>query len=429
MKEFIGLAERGFIVFGLLYFTAALNFLGGDMQPPVDSILTAAAAPNESSPLLLAIQSGVLAVTLFLTCKRWQSVVYVAMKRKLLWAFMGLIMASVLWSAVPNFTLRRSLVLLGATFFGLYLSARYSLKEQMRLLAWALGIAALLSVFFTLAFPSFAIETGEHEGAWRGIYAQKNVLARMMLLSAMNFLLLALDSRSYRYLVWAGFGLSVILLLLSTSKTALVVLLILLTLLPLFRALRWNYSVAVPLYITLLLLGGSVALWLVANTEAVISALGRDVTLTGRTGLWAFVLDKIWKHPWLGYGFKAFWRGMEGESADIWYDSYFMAPSGHNGYLDLALELGLVGLLFFMLSYLKGYLRAVTWLRLNKTTEGLWPIIYLTFLLLCNITESLFLEPNYIFWVLYTAIITTILVQRIQIVESKLFDIDQELTS
>ena len=78
-----------------------------------------------------------------------------------------------------------------------------------------------------------------------------------------------------------------------------------------------------------------------------------------------------------------------------------------------------------MLSYLKAYLRAVTWLRLNKTTEGLWPILYLTFMSLCNFTESLFLEPNYIFWVLYTAIITTILVQRIQIVESKLLDIDQ----
>lgn len=426
MKDFLHLAERGFIVFALLYFTSALSIFGEGLQPAVDPSLTraAAAAPTQSSPLLLAIQSGVLVVTLFLTYKQWQSVLYVAIRRKFLWAFIGIVMASVLWSAVPNFTLRRSLVFLGATFFGLYLSARYKLNEQMRLLAWALGIAALLSLFFTLAFPSFAIETGQHEGAWRGIYNNKNGLGCIMSLSALNFLLLALDSRRYRYLVWGGFGLSVILLLLSTSKTALAIFLILLLLIPLFRALRWNYSLTVPLYITVLLVGGGVAIWLVGNTEAVANALGRDVTLTGRTAIWAVVLDKISNHPWLGYGYKGFWLGMEGESADIWYETYFMAPHAHNGFLDLALELGLVGLLFFMLSFLKSYLRSVAWLRLNKTTEGLWPIIYLTFLLFYNITESSLLAPENFFWVLYTAVTTSILVQRIQIVESEPFDID-----
>jgi len=81
----------------------------------------------------------------------------------------------------------------------------------------------------------------------------------------------------------------------------------------------------VPLYITVLLVGGSVAIWLVGNT-AIANALGRDVTLTGRTSIWAVVLDKISKHPWLGYGYKGFWLGMEGESADVWHETYFMAP-------------------------------------------------------------------------------------------------------
>jgi len=30
------------------------------------------------------------------------------------------------------------------------------------------------------------------------------------------------------------------------------------------------------------------------------------------TSIWAVVLDKISKHPWLGYGYKGFWLGMEG---------------------------------------------------------------------------------------------------------------------
>jgi len=38
-----------------------------------------------------------------------------------------------------------------------------------------------------------------------------------------------------------------------------------------------------------------VAIWLVGNT-AIANALGRDVTLTGRTAIWVVVLDKISKH-------------------------------------------------------------------------------------------------------------------------------------
>jgi O-antigen ligase len=423
MKDFLRLTERGFIVFALLYFTGAFNFLAGGLQPQE----TSAAAPDESSPLLLAMRSGVLLFTFFLVYTRWQNVVYVASRRKFLWAFVGLLMASTLWSAVPNLTLRRSLVVLGATFFALYLSARYSLREQMRLLAWAMGIAVLLNFVFMLAFPSLARETaGLYEGTWRGIFAQKNVLARIMLLSALNFLLVVLDTRRYRYLLWIGFGMSIMLLLLANSKTALAAFLVIVSLIPLFRALRWNYSVAIPFFTILLLVSGSIAILLIGNTEAILSALGRDITLTGRTGIWAIVLDKIGQHPWLGYGFEGFWLGMEGESADIWYETYFMAPNAHNGFLDLALALGLIGLLFFMLSFLRSCLRAVTWLRLNKTTEGLWAIVYLTFLLFCNITESVFLEPNYIFFVLYVAITTSILVQPLKIGGSEAFDMTGE---
>ena len=428
MKDFLRLAERGFIVFALLYFTAALNFLAGGMQPVDESNPAAAAAaagPDESSPILFAMQAVILLITFCLIGRHWQSVAYVATRRKFLWAFVALIIASTMWSPVASLTLRRSIVVLGFTFFGIYLSVRYSLREQMRLFAWAMGIAAVLCILFIVAFPSLARETGLYEGAWRGVYAQKNVLARMMLLGALNFILLALDSRKYRYLLWLGCGLSVMLLLLANSKTALAAFLAIVILIPLFRALRWNYSVALPFFTVLILSCSSIAILLLGNAETILKALGRDLTLTGRTGIWAIVLDKIWQHPWLGYGFRGFWLGMEGESADIWYETYFMSPNAHNGFLDLALELGLIGLIFFLLSFLYSCFRAITWLRLNRTTEGLWPIVYLTALLLCNLTESLILEPNYILWVLYTSVTTSILVQPIKVDASNSFNISR----
>lgn len=418
MKDFLRLAEKGFIVFALLYFTWSLDFLARGLEPPPDPSLQVPGTPiettYESSSVLLAVQAVILLVTLFFVCKRWQSIVYVARRKKLFWVFVGIFMTSALWSDIPNFTLRRSIILLGATLFGLYLSACYSIREQMRLLACATGIAALLCVFFALAFPSIGIESGEHAGALRGIYVQKNSLSQVMVLSAVNFLLVALDSRRYRKLMWAGFGLSVMLLLLSTSKTGLVVFLLLMLLLPLVRALRWNHTLALPFFITLFLVGGGVAILLVGNAETILDALGRDITLTGRTSIWSIVIDKIMKRPWLGYGYMGFWRGMEGESADVWYETFFLAPHAHNTYLDLALQFGLVGLLVFLLSFLVNYLRAIAWVRLNKTTEGLWPIMFLSLTLLYSTTETLFVGPNYP-WVLYTALTTSVLVQPIKI--------------
>lgn len=419
MKDFIRLTEKGLVVFAFLYFTASLNFLGG--LPSDDANPQAATeALQSASPILLLLQLGMLGLTFLLICTQWQKFIYVASKRKFLWAVVALVLASVLWTTVPELTSRRSIIFFGTTCFGFYLAARYSLKEQMRLLAVALGIAIVLNVLFTLAFPAFAIEGGEHQGSWRGIYPQKNVLGRLMVISALNFLFLAFESRSYRYLMWIGFCCSVILLILSNSKTALVILLLLIILLPLYRAWRWNYSFVIPFFTIVLLVSGIITILLVGNLDAIASALGRDVTLTGRTGIWAIVVSKIAKHPWLGYGYLGFWRGLEGDSADIWYETYFLAPNSHNGFLDLALDLGLVGVLLFFLSFFKNCWRSLTWLRLNQSIEGLVPIVYLTYLFLYNITEStLITPPNTIFWPLYTAVTTSMLIQPIQLLDDK----------
>ena len=62
MKDFLQLAEKGFIVFSFLYFTSSLDFLARGLEPPVDPSLPTTAAPldnsYESSSLLLAVQAA-----------------------------------------------------------------------------------------------------------------------------------------------------------------------------------------------------------------------------------------------------------------------------------------------------------------------------------------------------------------------------------
>ncbi|CAA9398277.1 MAG: hypothetical protein AVDCRST_MAG93-10090, partial [uncultured Chloroflexia bacterium] len=73
----------------------------------------------------------------------------------------------------------------------------------------------------------------------------------------------------------------------------------------------------------------------------------------------------------------------------------------HSGYLDLCINIGLLGATTFALGFLFATGRAVSWVRSSKSAIGLWPLAYLTFMLLYNFTESAILAHNDLFWVLY----------------------------
>ncbi|HVN81777.1 MAG TPA: O-antigen ligase family protein [Terriglobia bacterium] len=78
--------------------------------------------------------------------------------------------------------------------------------------------------------------------------------------------------------------------------------------------------------------------------DAVAQAVGRDPTLTDRTKIWSFLLSmKI--NPLLGVGYESFWLGPRLEwfwqNADLGHIN-----EAHNGYLEVYLNLGIVGLFF-----------------------------------------------------------------------------------
>lgn len=421
IDNFLKVSEKIIIIFSLLYYTESINFLFGIYvadDPALKNSMPSYGTYESAAPN--TIQIFIYAAIFWMTAARYKQILYVASKRRFLWGFVLITLLSVLWSPVPDFTMRRAIIFLGITLLGLNISVRYTVKEQLFLLAWTMGIITVINVVFTLAFPWAAIESGEHQGAWRGVYSQKNVFARTMVLSATIFVLAAMESHHLRRILFsAGLGLSVLLILLSGSKGALVVFLILLGLMQIFSAMRSNYSLILPLSIVGILVGGSIVILLIENTATIVKFLGRDLTLTGRTGIWLVVISKIAQHPWLGYGYRGFWRGMEGDSADVWYETFFNAPHAHNGFLDVLLQLGIVGFSCFFLSFSKSCVRAIAWLRLNPTATGLLPIMYLMFIFLFNLTESSVMDTAIFIWLLYTSITTSMLTQPISAITSE----------
>jgi O-antigen ligase len=76
-----------------------------------------------------------------------------------------------------------------------------------------------------------------------------------------------------------------------------------------------------------------------------IAHLMSDPTYTGRNEIWQFALAHVAQRPLFGFGFESFW-GMPDLVTDWNYlESWgYRASDAHNGYLNIAVTTGLVGL-------------------------------------------------------------------------------------
>ena len=109
------------------------------------------------------------------------------------------------------------------------------------------------------------------------------------------------------------------------------------------------------------------------------STLGRDETLTGRTDIWKKLIPVAMQHPIFGCGYGGFWTT---ETIEI-----HLVNEAHNGYLQIILELGFVGILFFSMFLLSSCKKAQRGLSYNYEWASLW-ICYLLMVVGQNITES-----------------------------------------
>jgi exopolysaccharide production protein ExoQ len=266
-----------------------------------------------------------------------------------------------------------------------------------------MGIAAILSVLFALAVPELGIhQDGDFQGAWRGIYMQKNGLGKMMVLGALVFILLALREEGRARRKWQALALlCAALVLLSTSTTSTLILGVLILLVPLYRGLASRSRWLVPAALGIALPVGGIALAVITDVEGALGLFGKDTTLTGRTELWQYATATIGDRLWYGYGYGAFWQvstRAQGIYAAIGWDAWH----AHNGLLELGLNLGVIGIVLFLAGYVVGLMRGTGALLAGAREEGIWILGFLTFVLLGNLTESAVLEQN-VYWILYVA--------------------------
>lgn len=307
-------------------------------------------------------------------------------------------LCSTVWSQDPGLTLRRSAVLAATLLYGIYFGSRFDLKSQIGVLAQISLIVLLLSAVVAIGLPQYGLDA-DNGGHWSGLFGQRNPLARMSVLSFFVFLVWRPSWRPLRYLAVC---IALAVLGMTHSATGVVVIVAILGLQQLFRIIRLAPTARVAVACFAIIIVGAIALSLAKDSSWWFGILGRDSTLSGRTDLWREVAAAIGKRPMLGYGFAAFWPVPLGAVGPI-LDQFDWASHSHNGLLDLWLDLGLGGVLIFLIGYACTVRDAIVTYRSIAGIEGLWPLTYLAFMFLYNITESTTFVPNSAFLILYGA--------------------------
>jgi O-antigen ligase len=115
--------------------------------------------------------------------------------------------------------------------------------------------------------------------------------------------------------------------------------------------------------LTLSIILGSLYALLLDTGGGMVATLGRNPTLTGRTELWQQVIA-LSGNPLVGTGFESFWLGSRIEK--LWSMYWWHPNESHNGYLEIYLTLGWIGVSLMAGIMVIGYRNAVVAFRRNS---------------------------------------------------------------
>lgn len=393
-----GWGERLFTLLVLLLANGAFMSLLGSEE---------AAGKGALAIVLQVLWSLIYLVTVVLYWRSCTGLLSVVRKNKFLFLLVGLAVLSTCWSEDPAFTFRRSVALIGTTLFGVYFASRFSLIDQIKFLSRVFLVGAIASPVVALVLPHYGLADPTFGYAWQGIYTHKNVLGVSMALGVILFVFRAILARPRGLRWWAAVGLALGVLLMAHSSTGSVALAVTLLVFVLSPGLRWPPKKLMILCSLVALMTLGAMWWATTHLTTVLSWVSRDSSFTGRTTIWMVSIAMIPRHLWLGYGYNEFWPAYGSDMVARLTHLSEMSHA-HNAILNVWLDVGLVGVVLFAIQYFKSLWGAIKAVRHSNTIEWFWPLIFLFFLGVYGLVESVVLQRNGLSWMVFTAVVVQV---------------------
>jgi exopolysaccharide production protein ExoQ len=317
--------------------------------------ISTSASLEDGSPIDRVVSSALIAGGCYVLSKRRISLFELVRKNRWLLLYITYCFLGIWWSDYAFVAFKRWIRAIGDPVMIVVLLSESDRTEAVtRLFKRATYILAPFSIMLIKYFP----EIGRLFSVWgagqsRGVAGDKNVLGRLCLI--LGFFLFCHVLRTIRLpasvqrrkeLLLSGLLLWMIWwnLIESASSTALVALVVgMATLLALAMPCvnrRFIGAYALGAVLTLFALDSLFGIY-----DTLLVVLSKDPTLTGRTKLWddLFAMDI---NPLVGVGFESFWLGERLEH--LWSTHWWQPNEAHNGYLEVYLNLGSIGLLIIV---------------------------------------------------------------------------------
>ncbi|WGD38100.1 O-antigen ligase family protein [Lysinibacter sp. HNR] len=353
---------------------------------------------------------------------------------KSLWLFLALCVASIAWSAYPFESLLGASAQIVTTAVALCMAFVLTWPELIRSLGTAiryiLGLSLLFEIFVSVfigdrVLPLW-IERPEGKvspllwwsrdlifegGPIQGLLGSSVMLGFVALLGLIVFGI-QLAGRSIR-LTPGIFWLLVSLLVLALTRPATVIIALVVVIIALGFAL-WARTVRaesrVPLYLTAGLMVALVVPIAFLIRGPALSILGKSSDLTGRIDIWDAVVRVAEQRPAFGWGWVSYWPTWVEPYTNLYTRNGLPVPHAHNAWLDVWLQLGVVGLITFALlvslTLWRSWFRAIDRPQrypgevLPYAASTLLPLLVVTALIVQSLSESRILSESG--WLLLT---------------------------
>lgn len=387
--------ERAATIYVLIMLTGAL--IGPILAPD----------PPDETPALRLFWLPVYAVIAALLARRATALVRAWPAVLAVIAMVGVAYASKYWSIDPAATVRRVVAMGITSSFALYLGVAFPGRRLPGVVMDAGLLMAVGSLIFVFALPAYGVHHGVNDGLWRGLWYEKNQMGIVMVGTALAAAAVMAAWPERRRTALVTLGLATVLVLMTQSKTSLLCLAAGLSLIGgLWMARKGGAALAVA-GVWGSVVAGALGLFIFTHEPAaVLQALGKDPSLTGRTHIWDAVMRQVESRPMTGFGYNAFW-GVDSVPADfVRLESGWPVPSAHNGWLDLLVQMGWP--ITIGIGALVAAVAVLTVARLGRlgVREGGYALAFLAVFLILSLSESVLLRHQSLPWVLFLAIMT-----------------------
>jgi exopolysaccharide production protein ExoQ len=367
LNRWVKYLEVGFTLFWMLF------FMGVNFPAPFGSLLKAISYP----------------VVIILVLIRWKQIPYTATRDPFLLMSTFVAILSLLWTGNSVTTWEGIRGLLRTYMFAAYITARYSLKDQMRLWTWVFSLILILSILAVVCIPSYAKTP---QGEWQGIFPYKNFLGYTMSLAVVLFINHIISNKvKSTWLALIGVISATTLVILARSSASIASILVLVSLIPIYQIIKQHYKLRVISIGAISIILSVIVFLTVMNMDTIlVDILGEGLSFNGRTPIWDLAIEKGLKQPWLGYGFNAFWSSDAGIYIMVhtWSGLRDVGFNTHNAFLETFLSLGFVGLGLSIIALINIFARIIIVLVRTKKIEIFWLLQLHVFTIVVSLADS-----------------------------------------